>query len=136
MIILTFFGGGGGLRSCPLLGSVAISCSLTDFFWSTSDKTTKKWWHFSHFTKRVEAIYIQKNTYYFAIINSFWSKILTNKCFDIGTWVATFWTAKVVIFASSLGTSTFVFVPRWGQRFWGYIGASCLAEQDTWCDIP
>ena len=47
----TFFGGGGGFFFAFL--SAAESRSV--FFVSISLSTMKKWWHFSHFTKRVEA---------------------------------------------------------------------------------
>lgn len=55
LFILTFFGGGGGFLNCPLLTSSVSFCSFVDFFWSISDKTTKKWWHFSHLTNLVDA---------------------------------------------------------------------------------
>ena len=48
----TFLGGGGGFLFCP---SFSSRFSLKLFFVSVSDSTTKKWWHFSHLTKRVEA---------------------------------------------------------------------------------
>jgi hypothetical protein len=46
----TFFGVGGGCRFLVL-------SSLTVFVGSFSDKTTKKWLHFSHLTNRVDAVY-------------------------------------------------------------------------------
>ena len=54
-IASTFFGGGGAFFRELVLTSTVSWFSLADFFWSTSDSTTKKWWHFSHLTKRVEA---------------------------------------------------------------------------------
>lgn len=53
----TFLGGGGGFCwKANLTASAAVSGSLRMLFLeSASDNTTKKWWHFSHFTKRVEA---------------------------------------------------------------------------------
>jgi hypothetical protein len=53
----TFFGGGGGFLRGPVFGSSAtLFWSFKLFLESTSDKTTKKWWHFSHFTNLVEAV--------------------------------------------------------------------------------
>lgn len=55
---LTFLGGGGGGLLAELLFSELLlgeRASWIVFFESTSDRTTKKWWHFSHFTNRVEA---------------------------------------------------------------------------------
>lgn len=54
---LTFFGGGGGLCwKASLTASAADSGSLFRLFLeSVSESTTKKCWHFSHFTKRVDA---------------------------------------------------------------------------------
>lgn len=54
----TFLGGGGGFCwNANFTASAADSGSLMMLFLvSASDSTTKKWWHFSHFTKRVEAV--------------------------------------------------------------------------------
>ena len=54
----TFLGGGGGFCwNANFTASAADSGSLIMlFFESASDSTTKKWWHFSHFTKRVDAV--------------------------------------------------------------------------------
>lgn len=57
LIDCTFLGGGGGFCwKANFTASAAVSGSLRMLFLeSASDNTTKKWWHFSHFTKRVEA---------------------------------------------------------------------------------
>lgn len=47
-MLYTFFGDGGG-------GRVLAFSSLAFFEPSLSDKITKKWLHFSHFTNLVEA---------------------------------------------------------------------------------
>lgn len=54
---LTFLGGGGGFcANASFTASAADSGSLfSPFLESVSDRTTKKWWHFSHFTNRVDA---------------------------------------------------------------------------------
>lgn len=50
-------GGGGFCWNANFTASAADSGSLIMlFFESASDSTTKKWWHFSHFTKRVDAV--------------------------------------------------------------------------------
>ena len=50
-------GGGGFCWNANFTASAADSGSLIMlFFESASDNTTKKWWHFSHFTKRVDAV--------------------------------------------------------------------------------
>lgn len=56
--LYTFLGGGGGFCwNANFTASAADSGSLIMlFFESASDSTTKKWWHFSHFTKRVDAV--------------------------------------------------------------------------------
>lgn len=55
--ILTFLGGGGGFcANASFTASEADSGSLlSPFLESVSDRTTKKWWHFSHLTNRVDA---------------------------------------------------------------------------------
>lgn len=54
----TFLGGGGGFwANASFTASAADSGSLfSPFLESVSDRTTKKWWHFSHLTNRVDAI--------------------------------------------------------------------------------
>lgn len=56
-VILTFLGGGGGFcANASFTASEADSGSLlSPFLESVSDRTTKKWWHFSHLTNRVDA---------------------------------------------------------------------------------
>lgn len=55
--LLTFLGGGGGFcANANFTASAADSGSLfSPFLESVSDRTTKKWWHFSHLTNRVDA---------------------------------------------------------------------------------
>ena len=61
----TFLGGGGGFCwNANFTASAADSGSLIMlFFESASDSTTKKWWHFSHFTKRVDAVKWQRKIF-------------------------------------------------------------------------
>ena len=53
LLTQTFLGGGGGFLKKPFFWSSRLSFKV--FFVSTSDKTTKKWWHFSHLTNLEEA---------------------------------------------------------------------------------
>lgn len=57
VVFFTFLGGGGGFcANASFTASAADSASLFNpFLESVSDKTTKKWWHFSHLTNLVEA---------------------------------------------------------------------------------
>ena len=60
----TFLGGGGGFcEKASLTASAADSGSLfRPFLESVSDRTTKKWWHFSHLTNRVDAANTRRTT--------------------------------------------------------------------------
>lgn len=57
-IFCTFLGGGGAFGDIDWLLDSASWCPFSeniDRLESSSESTTKKWWHFSHFTNLVEA---------------------------------------------------------------------------------